>query len=181
VTDEREVEAMARAAVSEFGRIDVLCNNAGGSIDPKPMLEQSLEGWTRTLAINVTGAFLCAKHIAPEMLAGSRGGRIVNTASILAKQAMAGVGAYVAAKHALLGLTRTLALELGPHGVTCNAVCPGEIATDARVATSPTRYIPLGRLGLPEEVASAIAFLASEEAAYINGQALNVCGGILTY
>src|SRR5262249_29624283 len=118
---------------------------------------------------------LCAKHVVPVMPAG---GRIVNTASILAKQAAPRVGGYVAGKHAMLGLTPTLALELGPEGMTCNAVCPREIATDPRAPTSPTRDVPLGRLGLPDEVAGAVAYLVSDAAAYVNGHALNVCGGV---
>ncbi|HXW82985.1 MAG TPA: SDR family NAD(P)-dependent oxidoreductase [Candidatus Binataceae bacterium] len=195
VTDEREVAAMADKAWGEFGRIDILCNNAGGGVGGGSVLEMTHDAWNKTLAINLTGAFLCAKHVAPKMIQGGRGGRIINTASIAGKRGGAGMSCYSAAKHGVIGLTRSLALELGAHQITVNAVCPGFVDTQLfegllnrvqqmrnlnREAAREffASQVPLGRMETGDDVANVVAFLASDDGGYMTGQALNICGGV---
>ncbi len=195
VTDEAEVAAMTEAAMREFGRIDILCNNAGGGVGGGPVAQMTLDAWNRTVAINLTGTFLCAKHVAPKMIAGGRGGRIINTASIAGKRGGAGMASYVAAKHGVVGLTRSLSMELGQFKITVNAVCPGFVETQAleglieavgaarnvgreEVLKYFVAQVPLGRTGTGEDVANLVAFLASDDGGYLTGQAINVCGGV---
>jgi len=194
VTDEAEVSDMAEAAWKEFGRIDILCNNAGGG-GGGPVVQQTLDSWNKTVAMNLTGAFLCSKHVASKMIQGGRGGRIINTASIAGKRGGPGMAAYCAAKHGVIGLTRSLALELGQFGITVNAVCPGFVETQLFEgllqmvsATRSTdregarkffmRQVPLGRMETGDDVANVVAFLASDDGNYMTGQALNICGGV---
>jgi NAD(P)-dependent dehydrogenase (short-subunit alcohol dehydrogenase family) len=195
VTNEEEVQAMTDAAWKEFGRIDILCNNAGGGVGGGPVVQHSLDAWNKTVAINLTGAFLCSKHAAPKMIQGGRGGRIINTASIAGKRGGPGMAAYCAAKHGVIGLTRSLALELGQFGITVNAVCPGFVETQLFEGllqmVSATRstdregarkffasQVPLGRMETGDDVANVVAFLASDDGNYMTGQALNICGGV---
>jgi NAD(P)-dependent dehydrogenase (short-subunit alcohol dehydrogenase family) len=195
VTDEAEVAAMAEAAWKEFGRIDILCNNAGGGVGGGPVVQQTLDSWNKTVAINLTGTFLCAKHVAPKIIEGGRGGRIINTASIAGKRGGPGMAAYSAAKHGVIGLTRSLALELGQFGITVNAVCPGFVETQLfegllqMVGTTQRtdregakkffeRQVPMGRMETGDDVANVVAFLASDDGNYMTGQALNICGGV---
>jgi meso-butanediol dehydrogenase/(S,S)-butanediol dehydrogenase/diacetyl reductase len=195
VTDEGEVQAMAEAAWKEFGRVDILCNNAGGGVGGGPVVAQSLDSWNKTVAINLTGTFLCAKHVAPKIIQGGRGGRIINTASIAGKRGGPGMAAYSAAKHGVIGLTRSLALELGQFKITVNAVCPGFVETQLFEGllqmVSATRnvdrgnaikffesQVPLGRMETGDDVANVVAFLASDDGSYMTGQALNICGGV---
>ena len=195
VTDEAEVSDMAEAAWKEFGRIDILCNNAGGGVGGGPVVQQTLDSWNKTVAINLTGTFLCAKHVAPKMIQGGRGGRIINTASIAGKRGGPGMAAYCAAKHSVIGLTRSLVLELGQFGITVNAVCPGFVETQLFEGllqiVSATRstdregarkffmsQVPLGRMETGDDVANVVAFLASDDGSYMTGQALNICGGV---
>jgi NAD(P)-dependent dehydrogenase (short-subunit alcohol dehydrogenase family) len=196
VTDEREVEAMVAATMKEFGRIDILCNNAGGGVAGGPVVNMPLDVWNKTVAINLTGTFLCSKHAGQKMIEGGRGGRIVNTASIAGKRGGQGFAAYSAAKHGVVGLTRCLAMELGPFKITVNAVCPGFVETQlfeplvdmvrtmrggiSREEALQTfiSQVPMGRMETGDDVANAVAFLASDDAGYITGQAINVCGGV---
>jgi NAD(P)-dependent dehydrogenase (short-subunit alcohol dehydrogenase family) len=195
VTDEAEVAQMAAAAMKEFGRVDILCNNAGGGVGGGPVIQQTLDSWNRTVAINLTGTFLCAKHVAPKIIAGGRGGRIINTASIAGKRGGPMMAAYSAAKHGVIGLTRSLALELGAFKITVNAVCPGFVETQLldglinmvgstrnmnreQVLKTFVSQVPMGRMQTGEDVANAVAFLASEDGGYMTGQALNICGGV---
>jgi len=195
VTDENEVAAMTEAAMKEFGRVDILCNNAGGGVGGGPVVQQSLDSWNRTVGMNLTGAFLCAKHVAPKIIAGGRGGRIINTASIAGKRGGPGMAAYSAAKHGVIGLTRSLALELGQFGITVNAVCPGFVETQLleglinmvgvtrnlnreQVIQTFVSQVPMGRMETGDDVADVVAFLASSDGGYMTGQALNICGGV---
>ncbi|HYL57557.1 MAG TPA: SDR family NAD(P)-dependent oxidoreductase [Candidatus Acidoferrales bacterium] len=198
VTDEAEVAAMAEAAMKEFGRVDILCNNAGGGVGGGPVVQQTLDSWNRTVAINLTGTFLCAKHVAPKIIAGGRGGRIINTASIAGKRGGPMMAAYSSAKHGVIGLTRSLALELGAFNITVNAVCPGFVETQLfeglinmvgttrhmnreQVLKTFVQQVPMGRMENGDDVANVVAFLASEDGGYMTGQALNICGGVETH
>lgn len=195
VTDEGEVSKMAEAAMKEFGRLDILCNNAGGGVGGGFVVQHSLDAWNKTVAMNLTGAFLCAKHVAPKMIEGGRGGRIVNTASIAGKRGGPGMSAYSAAKHGVIGLTRSLAMELGQFGITVNAVCPGFVETQLleglinmvgvtrnlnreQVIKTFVSQVPMGRMETGDDVANVVAFLASDDGGYMTGQALNICGGV---
>ena len=195
VTDEAEVANMADAAMKEFGRVDILCSNAGGGVGGGPVIQQTLDSWNRTVGINLTGTFLCAKHVAPKIIAGGRGGRIINTASIAGKRGGPMMAAYSAAKHGVIGLTRSLALELGAFKITVNAVCPGFVETQLfeglinmvgstrnmnreEVLKTFVNQVPMGRMQTGEDVANVVAFLASEDGGYMTGQALNICGGV---
>ena len=195
VTDEHEVAQMAEAAMKEFGRVDILCSNAGGGVGGGPVIQQTLDSWNRTVGINLTGTFLCAKHVAPKIIAGGRGGRIINTASIAGKRGGPMMAAYSAAKHGVIGLTRSLALELGAFNITVNAVCPGFVETQLfeglinmvgstrnmnreQVLKTFVNQVPMGRMQTGEDVANVVAFLASEDGGYMTGQALNICGGV---
>jgi meso-butanediol dehydrogenase/(S,S)-butanediol dehydrogenase/diacetyl reductase len=198
VTDEAEVAAMAEAAMKEFGRVDILCNNAGGGVGGGPVIQQTLDSWNRTVAINLTGTFLCAKHVAPKIIAGGRGGRIINTASIAGKRGGPMMAAYSAAKHGVIGLTRSLALELGVFNITVNAVCPGFVETQLfeglinmvgttrnlnreQVLKTFVQQVPMGRMENGDDVANVVAFLASDDGGYMTGQAPNICGGVETH
>jgi NAD(P)-dependent dehydrogenase (short-subunit alcohol dehydrogenase family) len=184
VTRRRDVEAVVRRAVEELGRIDILVNNAGILIH-SPLLDMAEEDWDRIFAINVKGFFLFAQAAGRQMVKQG-GGRIINVSSCSAKKASAEEGAYCATKAAILGMNRVLALELGPHGVTVNAICPG--ATDTAMVRSTFLTSPeverewiektaLKRLGKPEDQARVAVFLASELADHITGEAIIVSAG----
>jgi len=191
VSDESAVAAAFAAARDRFGSPAVLVNNAGHA-EAAPLVETSRELWDRTLAVNLTGAFLCIRQVLPAMIA-TRAGRIVNVASVAGLRGAGRVAAYSASKHGLIGLTRSVALEVASLGITVNAVCPGYTDTDmARKAVDNLmkagrseeearamimRTIPRGSLIRPEEVASTIGWLCSPEASAITGQAIAVAGG----
>lgn len=173
------------AAVAErYGRCDVLVNNAGIA-KTMPFLDYPLEHWALVMSINVTGPMLCAQHAARLMLKQGWG-RIINMASIAGMRASAGRTGYGTSKAAIIGLTRQIAIELAPHGITVNAVSPGPIDTALTQAlhsetarSNYTRAVPCGRYGRPDEIAGAVSFLASEDAAYVTGHILPVDGGFM--
>jgi 3-oxoacyl-[acyl-carrier protein] reductase len=183
VTVARDVETAVELALSRFGRLDVLVN-AAGVLLPTRFLDMTEDEWDWVVAVNLKGAFLTSRAVAPAMKA--RGyGRIVHFSSTAGKTVSTlGGSHYTASKHGVLGLTRALAKELAPHGITVNAVCPGLIDTEmVRETVSPeaiARYeasFPISRLGTPDEVAELVSFLASDRAAYITGAALDINGG----
>jgi NAD(P)-dependent dehydrogenase (short-subunit alcohol dehydrogenase family) len=170
--------------VEELGGVDVLVNNAGMS-NQAPFLELGWEDWLETLSVDLHGAFLCGQRAARRMVAQGRGGRIVNVTSVHEHVPLPDSAAYVTAKHGLGGLTKQMALELAQHGITVNAVAPGEIATPMTGAeeVDPARIarprIPLGRPGSAHEIASIVAWLCSDGAAYATGHSFVVDGGLL--
>jgi len=180
---EAEARGLVPACVAAFGQVDILVNCAGIA-RLSGFVDQPLDDWNRILNVNLTGALVCAQAAAQAMIARGQGGRIINIASISGLQAGSGRVAYGTSKAALMQLTRQMALDLGPHGITANAVAPGPIDTPMVIAhhsadtrRSFTSRIPLGRYGLPDEVAGAVAFLAGDDAAYISGHTLCVDGG----
>ena len=183
VSDEQQVAALVAAAVAAWGRLDVMVANAG--ISGRGVTDQTaLADWQRVLAVNLTGVFLCAKHAIPA-IRKSGGGAIVSTASIVGLVGVPGALPYSAAKGAVVNMTRTMALDCAPDRIRVNTVCPGFIDASMEGATArdqeqSARLIalhPLGRLGTAEDVAKAIVFLASDDAAFITGTALVVDGG----
>lgn len=188
VSDAAQVAAMVERTVTEFGRLDLAFNNAGIEGTPAPLAECPRENWDHTLAVNLTGVFLCMQAEIPAMR-DSGGGAIVNCASIAGLNGFPGLSAYVASKHGVNGLTKAAALELAPEGIRVNSVCPGAIDTEmvARVAAEQPEMIeqtiaahPLGRLGLPEEIASTVLWLCGDGAGFVTGQAIAVDGGYTT-
>ncbi len=195
VRDLAAARALADHAVAAHGGLDIWVNNAGIGYIMKPLLEVSAEDWRAVIDVNLTGAFFGLKAAAEKMVAQGRGGRIVNIASQAAKSGFPHAQAYVSSKHGLVGLVRSAAIELGPHGITVNNVCPNHVTTGlgawqnsyfAKVvgAASVEEYlaqmaarIPMGRPGLPEDTANAVAFLCSPEARYITAESMNVSGG----
>jgi 3-oxoacyl-[acyl-carrier protein] reductase len=183
VTDREQVDATVARVVEELGSIDILVNNAGTLDHAAQFQNQSPELWERDLRVNLTGAFNCSQAVWPHMV--ERGwGRIVNMASVAGTLGGFGQASYSSTKAGLLGLTKTLAMEGGRHGITCNAIVPGVIGTEAFNFANPqmnerivSRTV-FKRPGEPEDVANAIAFLCSDLAAYITGVGLNVSGGV---
>ena len=181
--------ALAAAADDRFGSCDILVNNAGGAFSKPTLTQDTLEeNWRAAIDTNLTGAFLCAQAVLPGMR--KRGyGRIINISSTAGFNLCAtAVAAYTAAKSGLIGFTRHLGFEAAPWGITSNCVCPGHIATQRLLAKEApdeeslrwlTKQVPVGRLGTPEDIAEAVAFLASEQAGFICGTTLLVDGGLL--
>ena len=161
----------------------LVVNNAG-VFSKTPLLEMALDEWDRVHRVNVRSMVVVMQALAPAMIEAG-GGRIVNVASMAAKLGTPGEGAYAASKAAVVALSRIAAMEFGPYGVTVNAVCPGYVLTEMGADTRSAEQVaawtaksPLGRLGQPDDVASAVAFLASEDGSYMTGQAINVTGGM---
>jgi 3-oxoacyl-[acyl-carrier protein] reductase len=183
VTDRREVGATVERVVADFGSIDILVNNAGTLDHLAQLTDQSPDLWERDLRVNLTGAFNCARAVWPHMRERTWG-RVVNMASVAGTLGGFGQASYATTKAGLLGLTKTLALEGARHGITCNAIVPGIIGTeafhfgDSQMNDRMIRRTAMRRPGEPEDVANAIAFLCSDLASYITGVGLNVSGGI---
>lgn len=186
VSDPEAVERLVEEAERALGGIDVLANNAGVAWQ-EPFLDITLEHWDQVLDINLRGMFLVAQAVARRMVARGQGGAIVNMSSTNAFEGEAGYAHYNASKGAITMLTRTMATELGQHGIRVNALCPGKIFTPLQGEAEDPEYtaryerekIPLGRSGTVEEVAAAYAFLASDEATFITGEMLVIDGGQL--
>ena len=183
-----DVRTLVERTVATYGRLDYACNNAGIEGTQAPTADYPEEIWNRVININLTGVWLCMKYEIPQMLTQG-GGVIVNMASILGTVGFPNAAAYVAAKHGLIGLTRTAAIEYAPRGIRVNAVCPAFIATPmldrAGLLTNPEVYAtlvnlhPIKRLGKPEEVAEAVIWLCSDAASFVTGHALLVDGGYI--
>lgn len=181
VSEEEQVERLFKAAIDRWGRVDVLVNNAGITRDTL-LMRMKTPDWQAVINLNLTGVFLCSRAASKVMLK-QRSGRIINIASVVGEMGNPGQANYSAAKGGVIALTKTLAKELAPRGVTANAVAPGFIATEMTQvlkADDLLKFIPLGRYGEAEEVAGLVRFLAADTAAaYITGQVINVDGGMV--
>jgi len=195
VRDLSEARALANHAVDTHGSLDIWVNNAGIGYIMKPLLEVTEQDWRAVIDVNLTGAFFGLKAAAEIMVPAGTGGRIVNVASQAAKSGFPHAQAYTSSKHGLVGLVRSAATELGSHAITVNNVCPNHVTTglgawqneyfaEVTGADSVEDYlkamaarIPMGRPGLPEDTANAVAWLCSEEAKYITAESMNVSGG----
>ena len=194
VTKKVDLETAVTQIKEQFCRLDILVNNAGVIIGPAPILHMAEEAWRKTFEVNATGVFLSCQAALPLILAGERGGRIINISSIAAVRPRPYMAAYAGSKAAVIALTQSLAQEVGEFGVTVNAILPGDVDTSMKqwgmmlesvvmgqekeeVVANLTSRIPVGRLGTPADVAQLAAFLASDEAAFVTGQAYNLTGG----
>jgi meso-butanediol dehydrogenase/(S,S)-butanediol dehydrogenase/diacetyl reductase len=192
--DETSVSAVVEATVARFGRIDILVNNAGIGYLFGPLIEMTAARLDAVLGVNLRAVILATRDAAAHMIRQGDGGRIINIASQAGKSGFAFATAYTASKHGVVGFTRAAALELGPYGITVNAICPNHVTTglgswqnsfmaQARgqsveeYLAEMRRRIPLGRVGTPEDTAEAAAFLCSAAAGYVTAESLNVSGG----
>lgn len=183
VADEDQIKAAVKAAIAQLGKIDILVNNAGITRDQLVMRMKRAD-WDSVLQTNLTSAYLCIQQVIPSMLK-QRWGRIINISSVFGQMGQAGQANYAASKAGLIGLTMAIAREVGSRNITCNAVAPGFIETAMTEALSDdfkqnaVKQIPLARVGTTEDIAGAVAFLASDDASYITGHVLSVNGGML--
>ena len=200
VGDGAQVQAMLERVADELGSLDILVTNAGtpAGRDRVPIVELEERHWDRVLKVNAKGTFLCCRAAARMMIAAGRGGRIITMSSVAGKQGRSRFGAYAASKFAVIGLTQTLAHELGPHGITVNTLCPGVIDTEryhdianatrdpdtsteerrASLLAGAARATPLGRNGSAADVARVAAFLAGPDSDFVTGLAVPVAGGL---
>jgi len=198
VTQKKDVELMVKGVVARFGKLDILVNNAGLNV-LAPLIDAEEADWDSLMDVNAKGVFLCSQASARQMISQGSGGRIINNASGAGKIAPGKdmpYGIYAASKHAVVGLTRQMGLELSSHQILVNCICAGIVDTQmwelidqdiskmeglavGEVKARAVASIPLGRIQQPEDVANLVAFLASDDASYMTGQAYNVCGGIL--
>jgi 3-oxoacyl-[acyl-carrier protein] reductase len=182
VTRRDQVDAMAAGVKEEFGRIDVLVNNAGITLDAR-LQKMTEDQFDKVVAVNLKGTYNCAQAVVDTMVAQG-GGVILNASSVVGIYGNFGQTNYAATKFGVIGFVKTWARELGPKGVRCNAVAPGFVATTIlgtiplKVLEQMTERVPLRRLGTPEDIANVYAFLASDEASYINGAVIEVSGGL---
>jgi len=185
VSDADMVQAMMNETMEQFGKIDILVNNAGITRDTL-LMRMKEEDFDAVLDTNLKGVFLCTKAVTRQMMK-QRSGRIINISSIVGICGNLGQANYVAAKAGVIGLTKSTALELAARGITCNAIAPGFIQTDMtdelpeEVKQQMLARIPLARFGNPEDIAKTVSFLASDEAAYITGQTIQVDGGMVLH
>ena len=183
VSDEEQIKSTFKTVLGQLGKIDILVNNAGITRDQLVMRMKRAD-WDMVLNTNLTSAYCCIQQVIGSMLK-QRWGRIINISSIFGQMGQAGQANYAASKAGLIGLTMAIAREVASRSITCNAVAPGFIETPMTsgladdLKQTALKLIPLGRIGTPEDVANAVAFLASEEASYITGHVLNVNGGML--
>jgi NAD(P)-dependent dehydrogenase (short-subunit alcohol dehydrogenase family) len=192
LSDAKQTAAMVQKSVEQFGKLDIIVN-AAGIVNTTPLVDLREEDWDQVMAVNLRAVFVACKYAGREMVK-RKAGRIINISSTAGKMGAPGQGAYCASKSGVILLTQVLAIELGPYGITANAICPGNTETDMMRAVLTVRAqtrgltfeeltkgiiekIPLGRFGRPEDIAQIVRFLASPAAAYITGQAINVCGG----
>lgn len=199
VAQAEQCQALVAQSIATFGSVDIFVNNAGIGFMMRPLLEVEPADWDKVIAVNLSGAFYCTQAAARAMMTGGKRGRIINIASQAAKTGFPHLPAYVSSKHGMIGLTRASAVELGTYGITVNAVCPNHVTTGLGAQQNAyfskllgfetveayldnmARKNPLGRPGLASDTAAACAWLASEDAAYVTGEALNVSGGEETH
>jgi NAD(P)-dependent dehydrogenase (short-subunit alcohol dehydrogenase family) len=201
VTSERQVEAAIEATLARFGRVDILVNNAAAppGRDRISVTELTSEAWDFVLDVNLKGSFMCTRAVANAMIKRKTRGRIINISSTCGKVGYVGMSAYCASKFGLIGFTQATAKDLALHGITVNAICPGLADTDradyygakpdgtfddalrTEGLSRRAREVPLGRLAMPDDIAELTAFLASEGAAYITGQSINLSGGLIMH
>jgi 3-oxoacyl-[acyl-carrier protein] reductase len=183
VSDEEQIKSAVKAALAQFGKVDILVNNAGITRD-QLIMRMKRPDWDAVLNTNLTSAYLCTQHVIGSMLK-QRWGRIINITSVFGQTGQAGQANYAASKAGLIGLTMAIAREVASRNITCNAVAPGFIETAMTSSLgdefkqNAIKMIPLGRVGVPDDVAHAVNFLASDAASYITGHVLNVNGGML--
>lgn len=195
VSDWEQCDALIAGTLAAFGGVDILVNNAGIGFMMKPLLEVDPGDWDTVIGVNLSGAFYCTQAAARAMVAAGTKGRIINIASQAAKSGFPHMASYCSSKHGMIGLTRSTAIELGAHGITVNAVCPNHVTTGlgseqneyfskllgfesvAAYLENMKRRNPLGRPGLVTDTAATCAWLASDDAQYITGEAINVSGG----
>ena len=185
VADELQVQALVRQCLDRFGRIDILVNNAG-IVSVGPVTEITPETWDRVMAVNLRGVFLCCRAVFPFMMA-QRSGKIINIASVAGKRGggLLGNSCYAASKGGVIAFTKGIAREAGPYGINVNAICPALTDTEmtggltAKQREAILQSMPLGRAGKPEDIAAAVCFLASDAAAFITGEIMDVDGGLM--